>query len=231
MPIGRGRGIKSAQKKTGINPDDPTVEAATKTPRKLPVDAFRIDELPAGLRREVAAFLQIQYGFSEDGLPLPKVGISRLQDGVMNPYERAFRDLYLIPAVISGHIAGWWFEPMKVRLSPNSYVTPDFLIQTIEGFLFWLDTKAMMADGSFISEGDASVKYRYLCDKYPFPLLLCGGRNRPKKDGGGWLWRGKWNDGIPKAMLPNILTLLPGVTDETNFGNLLPIGCEESNAI
>jgi len=108
----------------------------------------------------------------------------RRKPGEMNKTELAYSE-YLDDLVERGEILGYLFEPIKLRLAPLTYLTPDFLVVSLDGTLDFHEVKACMSDGRFLCEDDAKVKIKVAAEMYPmFGFVLCG--KLSKKTGGGW---------------------------------------------
>ena len=78
---------------------------------------------------------------------------TKRQPGVMNKTEAAFAEL-LAERQRRGEITAWWFEPMKLRLAPLTFYSPDFVILHNDGMIEVAEVK-----GGFI-EDDAMVKFK-----------------------------------------------------------------------
>lgn len=108
----------------------------------------------------------------------------RRERGVMNKTESAYADwLTAEPTVLR-----WWYEPGTFRLShPDSgqpaKVTPDFLVQMIDGVTFVDDVKSGGLD-----DNAALVRMKCAAELYPLWIWRLV-RPIPKRDGGGWTWQ------------------------------------------
>lgn len=80
------------------------------------------------------------------------VGRPRHEAGVMNGMEKKYA-AYLELRRIAGEILEWRFEPLKLRLAPKTYYTPDFLLLMPDGRIELHETKGFM-------EEDANVKIK-----------------------------------------------------------------------
>jgi len=68
--------------------------------------------------------------------------------------------------IARGEIATWWWEPVKLKLAPRTYYSPDFLVMRLDGTLEIHETKGHMED-------DAAVKLKVTSDLYwCFPVKL-----------------------------------------------------------
>jgi hypothetical protein len=84
---------------------------------------------------------------------MARTGRARHSTGEMNGLEKRYA-LHLTTLKAVGEILDWRFEPLKLRLAPATYWTPDFLVQMPDGKTELHETK-----GSFI-EDDAAVKIK-----------------------------------------------------------------------
>lgn len=76
-----------------------------------------------------------------------------------------------------GAIIEFWFEAIKLKLAPNTFYTPDFLVMNALGELECHEVKGFW-------EEDARVKIKVAAEK--FPMRFVAVMVKPKKDGGGW---------------------------------------------
>jgi hypothetical protein len=92
----------------------------------------------------------------------------------MNRTEEAYAfRLDADPAVV------WWaFEPIKFRLAPSTFYTPDFLVQWSDGTMQVHEVKGHWED-------DARVKIKVAAER--FPMFMFVGVTRGKK--GEPVWR------------------------------------------
>ncbi len=100
----------------------------------------------------------------------------RHKPGVMNSTEADYAKL-LEDLRISGHIAWWKFEAIKLKLAENTTYTPDFFVMLSTGELQAHETKGFWRD-------DAKVKIKVAASLFPFKFVAA--RKKTKKDGGGW---------------------------------------------
>lgn len=103
--------------------------------------------------------------------------LGRLKTGAMNKTEAAYEASVLEPGVMSGEIAWYRFEGVKLRLADNTFYTPDFAVMLTSGLLQMREVKGFWTD-------DARVKIKVAADQYPFEFIAV--RPRPKGQGGGW---------------------------------------------
>ena len=78
----------------------------------------------------------------------------------------------------AGEIHDYWWEGLKLRLAPKTFLTLDALIQNNDGSLELHDVK-----GNLIMP-EAMVKMKVAAEKFPFPIFIV--RQIPKREGGGW---------------------------------------------
>lgn len=100
----------------------------------------------------------------------------RHKPGVMNGTEAEYAKL-LEELRVSGEIAWWKFEAIKLKLAENTTYTPDFFVMLSTGHLQAHEIKGFWRD-------DARVKIKVASEMFPFKFVAV--RKKPKKDGGGW---------------------------------------------
>lgn len=110
--------------------------------------------------------------------PLAKAQVVRLADERMNKTERKYAQ-HLDRKLRLGEIARWDFEPVKLRLGPDSFYTPDFRILRLDGTEEFHDTKALWKGRKGKKdragwEEDARGKIKSAAEQHPY--LFCGGR-------------------------------------------------------
>jgi hypothetical protein len=111
----------------------------------------------------------------------------------LNKTERRFRDQVLEPAWASGRILEYWREPVKLRLAPRTYYTPDFLVAErpcpdwTPSRLVFLEIKGFMRD-------DAAVKVKVAAELFGFARWLV-----VYPDGRSWDVREVGTDGIGRT--------------------------------
>jgi hypothetical protein len=98
--------------------------------------------------------------------------------GSMNRLERkyAFR---LEQMKERGEIVDFRFEAMKLRLADLTYLTPDFAVLTLDGFIELHEVK-----GGFFPEHNR-VKLKVAVEQFPWFTWRLAKAKRVK-DGGGW---------------------------------------------
>jgi Protein of unknown function (DUF1064) len=84
----------------------------------------------------------------------------------MNGMEKKYA-AYLELRRITGEILEWRFEPLKLRLAPKTYYTPDFLLLMHDGKIELHETKGFM-------EEDANVKIKVAMEMFAsiFTIVL-----------------------------------------------------------
>jgi len=96
--------------------------------------------------------------------------------GEMNQTEAEYAKL-LEELRLSGNVAWWKFEAIKLKLAKNTTYTPDFFVMLSTGELQAHEIKGFWRD-------DARVKIKVAADIYPFKFVAVSKKTR--KDGGGW---------------------------------------------
>ncbi|MCB0176527.1 MAG: hypothetical protein KDJ97_38870 [Anaerolineae bacterium] len=74
-----------------------------------------------------------------------------------------------------GEIIWWSFESVKLRLADNTFYTPDFFVQRVDGSFEVHETKGFMRD-------DANVKLKVANEFFPWTFYLV------RKEVGGFGW-------------------------------------------
>lgn len=108
--------------------------------------------------------------------PKGNLALGRLKVGQRNKTEAAYEST-LKERHVAGEILWFKFEGMKLRLTDNTFYTPDFAVMLADGTLECHEVKGQWMD-------DARVKIKVAAELYPFRFVAV--RPRPKKDGGGW---------------------------------------------
>lgn len=90
--------------------------------------------------------------------------LGRLPQGHQNKTEMAYEDRVLKPALMSGEIAWYRFEGVKLRLADNTFYTPDFAVLRRNGEIEIHEVKGFWTD-------DARVKIKVAAAQYPFQFL------------------------------------------------------------
>ncbi len=103
--------------------------------------------------------------------------LGRLKAGTQNKTEAAYEATVLRPGMMSGDIAWYRFEGLKLRLADNTFYTPDYAVMLSGGQIEVHEVKGFWTD-------DARVKIKVAADQYPFRFIAV--RALSKKDGGGW---------------------------------------------
>jgi hypothetical protein len=86
-------------------------------------------------------------------------GRSKRLPGQMNVMEKAYQATFLEPAFMAGEVLWYAYEPMKLKLAPNTFLTPDFGVMLASGEMQFRETKGFMED-------DAAVKLKVAADIY-----------------------------------------------------------------
>lgn len=102
--------------------------------------------------------------------------LGRLKVGVMNRTEAAYAS-DLERRKISGEVAWFKFEGVKLRLADNTFYSPDFFVMLADGQLEAHEIKGFWRD-------DARAKIKIAADMYPMRFIAL--KVKAKKDGGGW---------------------------------------------
>ena len=90
--------------------------------------------------------------------------LGRLPKGQQNKTEAAYEDRVLKPALMSGEIAWYKFEGIKLRLADNTFYTPDFAVMRRNGEMEIHEIKGRWMD-------DARVKIKVAAAQYPFQFV------------------------------------------------------------
>jgi hypothetical protein len=91
--------------------------------------------------------------------------------GRMNKTEKAYSqqlDARMPTDQSPGEVAGWMFEPLKLRLADDTWYTPDFLVLMTDGTIEIHEVKACADNGKVLVEDDAQVKIKVAAEDYPF---------------------------------------------------------------
>jgi hypothetical protein len=86
-------------------------------------------------------------------------------DGYASRLEARYAE-HLTALVRAGEVAEWWYEPFSIKLAPNTFHRPDFLVQLADGSMELHECKGFFRD-------DALVKSKITASMYPFPYLVC----------------------------------------------------------
>ncbi|PZO78488.1 MAG: DUF1064 domain-containing protein [Mesorhizobium amorphae] len=104
------------------------------------------------------------------------MALGRLPKNMMNKTEIAYA-AHLEEGKAAGEILWWAFEPWKLRLAENTFLTPDFGVMRFDGSIECHEVKGFWME-------DARVKIKVAASKHPFRFLAV--KVRPKREGGGW---------------------------------------------
>ncbi len=102
--------------------------------------------------------------------------LGRLKTGQMNQTEEAYAAT-LRHQMLTGEIAWFKFEGVKLRLADNTFYTPDFAVMLASGQMEMHEVKGYWQD-------DARAKIKIAADLYPFRFIAI--TKRTKRAGGGW---------------------------------------------
>jgi hypothetical protein len=108
--------------------------------------------------------------------PNASFALGRLKVGQLNKTEQAYSDELKL-MMLSGQIAWFKFEGVKLRLADNTFYTPDFAVMAADGVMEMHEVKGHWQD-------DARAKIKIAADLYPFRFMAF--KVRAKKNGGGW---------------------------------------------
>jgi len=102
----------------------------------------------------------------------------------LNRTEQAYAD-YLRVRQAAGEVHCFGYEILTFKLADDTRYTPDFVVQMADGSMEIHEVKACRANGAFLIEDDANVKWKVAAQQFSFfTFRLCG--SLPKKSGGGW---------------------------------------------
>lgn len=90
--------------------------------------------------------------------------LGRLPKGQQNKTEALYESRVLKPAVLSGEIAWYRFEGLKLRLADNTFYTPDYAVMRGNGQIECHEVKGFWTD-------DARVKIKVAAAQYPFQFI------------------------------------------------------------
>jgi hypothetical protein len=110
----------------------------------------------------------------------------------------------------AGEIAGWAFQPFKLRLAPNTYYEPDFLIVLPSGEMELHDVKATWRGKRHAGkpgwEEDARVKIKAAATLHPW--FAFAGVHQPRA-GGAWEEE-RFEPGALPVLTPEGASVAPG---------------------
>jgi hypothetical protein len=86
------------------------------------------------------------------------------EDGYASKLEARYAE-HLTAMVRAGEVAEWWYEPLSIRLAPNTFHRPDFLVQRMDGTLEIVECKGFWKD-------DALVKSKLTAAMFPFRYFV-----------------------------------------------------------
>lgn len=138
---------------------------------------------------------------------------ARQKPGVMNKTEEK-RARELDEALQRGEIAGWMFQPMRLRLAEdNAWYTIDFMVTRNDGLIELEEIKGHW-------EAAALLRIKVAADRYGFIFVAL--RAKPKKDGGGWdrrVFKG-WTDPSDRPDINAAPAALLADDDDDLFGRI-----------
>ena len=108
-----------------------------------------------------------------------RFALGRLKTGERNKTEAAY-EAFLEALRMTGSVAWFKFEGVKLRLADNTFYTPDFAVMLANGQMEMHEVKGARA----IFADDAKVKVKVAAELYPFPFVVAF--PVPKSRGGGW---------------------------------------------
>jgi hypothetical protein len=106
-------------------------------------------------------------------------GRARHEPGRMNGLEKRYA-AHLDLRKATGEILSWKFEPLKLKLAPSTFYSPDFMVVGLDGGISLEETKGHWED-------DARVKIK--CAAVMFPMFTFVGVQRiggKRVTGGDW---------------------------------------------
>lgn len=98
----------------------------------------------------------------------------------MNAGERRYAERVLDPSLRAGMVLYWGFEAIKLKLAPQCFYTPDFLVVGKDLEISLREVKGRKGKSWWARE-DARIKLRLAAHLFPFKLVVVW----PLK-GGGW---------------------------------------------
>lgn len=105
--------------------------------------------------------------------------IGQVKRGQMNKTEAQYAE-HLECERLSGRLAWWAFEPIKLKLADSTFYTPDFALLMPNGQLVLDDVKGRKGDSYFCQE-DSKLKVKVAAQAFPMVFRFVW----PLK-GGGW---------------------------------------------
>lgn len=99
--------------------------------------------------------------------------LGRLKAGTMNKTERAYSD-WLRRRLMTGEVAWYRYEGIKVRLADNTFYTPDFAVMLASGEMQLHEVKGARS----IFHDDARAKVKITAEMYPFAVIVAYPRDR-----------------------------------------------------
>lgn len=106
---------------------------------------------------------------NHDALPVPKVKPKDDSAG-MNKGEMRYASV-LDQRIVDGHVAGWYFEHLSIKLADNTFYKPDFLVILADGSVELHEVKGA-SKGSFVVTESGWVKIKVTAKQSPFPVVV-----------------------------------------------------------
>lgn len=108
--------------------------------------------------------------------PKGLLALGRMKPGAQNKTELAYEES-LRQMVLSGEVAWFKFEGIKLRLADSTFYTPDYAVMLSDGRIEMHEVKGFWRD-------DARAKIKIAAAMFPFRFVAVTAKS--KKDGGGW---------------------------------------------
>lgn len=102
--------------------------------------------------------------------------------GEMNKTEASYA-AYLDDLIEKGEILGYWYESVELVLGINCSIVPDFMVQSKDGLISFVDTKAYREESlkkwdrskkrkkTLHVEPHTKIKGKWFAQRYPFQLM------------------------------------------------------------
>jgi len=118
-----------------------------------------------------------------------RFALGRLKTGERNKTEAAYERML----ELSGEVAWYRFEGVKLRLADNTFYTADFAVMLADGQLEMHEVKGARA----IFADDAKVKIKVAAEMYPFRFIAAFPVSKSR--GGGWEFDEYGNGMVPSS--------------------------------
>lgn len=96
----------------------------------------------------------------------------------MNKTEAAYSEL-LESKRLGGEIAGWWYEPVNLRIGVKCFYRPDFMVMQSDGAIEFHECKAAWGNKAGWQD-DARVKVRAVAALFPMFKFIAAVRHRDR---------------------------------------------------